>query len=47
MNHVSTFVQTAMSHLAHVGPRGWFVGFVVTLVLGAICMRGFGSRSSY
>jgi hypothetical protein len=47
MNHVSSLVQTVMSNLTHVGPKGWFVGFVATLVVGALCMRGFGSRSGY
>jgi hypothetical protein len=36
-----------MTYVAHVGPKGWFVGFVATLIIGVVCVRGFGSRSSY
>ena len=47
MNNVTSIVQTGMSYLAQVGPKGWFAGFVVALIAGIVCMRGYGSRSNY
>lgn len=40
-------LRSALNQITHFGPRQWLVAFVVVVVVGALCMRGFGSRSSY
>ncbi|MGH7136490.1 MAG: hypothetical protein ACREHD_12175 [Pirellulales bacterium] len=47
INSIHSIVQKAMSYVAHLSPMGWFVGFVVTLLVGVACMRGFGSRTNF
>ena len=47
MNSINTLVQKGVNYLGHMSPTGWFVGFVVTLLLGVLCMRGFGSRADF
>ncbi len=43
-----------MSHLYHferyletLGPRHWVVILAAMILVGVICLRGFGSRSNY
>ena len=47
VNSINTIVQRGMNYLEHTSPTGWFVGFVVTLLVGIACMRGFGSRADF
>lgn len=36
-----------MSRLNQFGPKQWLIGLGLVVVVGALCMRGFGSRSGY
>jgi len=36
-----------MSYVDHMGRGEWLFVVIVGLVIGMICMRGLGSRSSY
>jgi hypothetical protein len=47
INSINAFLQRGMTYLAHMSPTGWFVGLVVTLLVGIACMRGFGSRADF
>lgn len=42
----STFNQ-ASRWLEQMTATDWFIAFVVVVVVGCFCMRGFGSRSNY
>ena len=47
MNAVWVIVRTGMSYFTRLGPQGWLLCFVIVMVAGVVCMRGFGSRSNY
>lgn len=36
-----------MSYVSHFGPQEWLLSFLVVVGIGIVCMRGFGSRSTY
>lgn len=36
-----------LHHVNRLNRQEWIMLFVVALVLGAYCMRGFGSRANY
>jgi hypothetical protein len=44
---MSRFLQDIWHHMDHMGPRHWFWVLVVAIIVGAVCLRGFGSRSQY
>jgi drug/metabolite transporter (DMT)-like permease len=33
--------------IERMGPQEWLFAFIGVVLLGLICLRGFGSRSSY
>jgi hypothetical protein len=35
------------NRMVHMDRQDWIVVFVVLVVAGSFCLRGFGSRSSY
>ncbi|MFV1968174.1 MAG: hypothetical protein ACC628_22355 [Pirellulaceae bacterium] len=37
----------AQNHLTHMDRQQWVVVFVIASIIGAFCMRGFGSRTGY
>jgi len=39
--------RSALSHISHFGPQEWLLTLIAVVIVGAVCMRGFGSRSSY
>ncbi len=39
--------QDFTSYIDHMGRTEWFFVVMVGLVIGVICLRGLGSRSSY
>ena len=41
------FMQHATRVLDHMGPQEWVVVLGAMIVVGCICLRGFGSRSQY
>jgi hypothetical protein len=41
------YVNNAMRYINHFGTHEWMLLLLGALVLGAVCMRGFGSRSNY
>ena len=47
MNTGWMLVRTGMNCFKQLGPQGWFLCFVIVMVGGALCMRGYGSRSNY
>lgn len=47
MHTVSYLTHLALSYIPHLGPSGWLLGLFATLGVGVICLRGFGSRSSF
>jgi len=40
-------INTVMSWFAGFDRHQWLLALVVGMVLGVLCMRGFGSRSNY
>jgi len=44
---MSHYFQEIMRHVDHLGPRGWFWVLAAAIIVGAFCLRGFGSRSRY
>jgi hypothetical protein len=41
------FCRDLFSYIDHMGRGEWFFIAAVGLVIGILCMRGLGSRSSY
>ena len=41
------FGDTIMQHTGRLDRTQWLVVFVCIVVIGFVCMRGFGSRSNY
>ncbi len=39
--------RQAMSYVSHFGPQEWLLSFLAVVGIGIVCMRGFGSRSTY
>lgn len=39
--------QALMRGIDHMHTQHWLLALVVAVVIGALCMRGFGSRSTY
>jgi len=44
---MSGFYHDLVSYIDHMGRGEWLFVATVGLVIGVICMRGLGSRSSY
>jgi hypothetical protein len=44
MNHI---FRQVMQLVDHMGMREWFWVMAAMIVVGLICLRGFGSRSKY
>jgi hypothetical protein len=40
-------INTVMHYADRLGPRDWFFVLAIMIVVGLVCMRGFGSRSQY
>ncbi|HVA49592.1 MAG TPA: hypothetical protein VNH11_24710 [Pirellulales bacterium] len=47
MNTIWTLLRAATHYVTHFGPFGWLGCFLLTLAVGVVCLRGFGSRSNY
>jgi hypothetical protein len=41
------FFHDIVRHLDRWGPQQWFLVLAAMILVGAICLRGFGSRSQY
>jgi hypothetical protein len=41
------FWRDIVHYVNRMGPNEWFVVLAVMIVVGVVCMRGFGSRSRY
>jgi hypothetical protein len=39
--------QEVVRHVEHMSPRECFWVLAAVIIVGAICLRGFGSRSRY
>ncbi|HEY2147147.1 MAG TPA: hypothetical protein VGH32_04375 [Pirellulales bacterium] len=46
-NYISQLVDSALQSVSHLDRNAWLVVLIVALVVGTICLRGFGSRSDY
>ena len=44
---VWSILRLITSHVRHFGPQEWFLSLIGVVVLGIVCLRGFGSRSEY
>lgn len=44
---MSHFVRELIHYVDRMGPQQWFIVLAVVVVIGALCLRGFGSRSKY
>lgn len=44
---LETMLYRAQHYVTHLSRHEWMVVFAVVVVLGAFCMRGFGSRTDY
>ena len=41
------FYREIMRYLDHLSPQGWLLVLAGVIIVGLICMRGYGSRSHY
>lgn len=41
------YFRVAMHYIEHLDTQQWLLVFIVAVGIGAVCMRGFGSRSNY
>lgn len=46
-NYISQLIDGALQSVSHLDRNAWLVVLVAALVVGTICLRGFGSRSDY
>jgi hypothetical protein len=44
---MSHFFREILRYGDHLGPHGWFWVLAAMILVGVICLRGFGSRSQY
>ena len=44
---MSRLIDTYVGYLHQLGTWEWFAVLVAVLVMGMMCMRGFGSRTNY
>jgi hypothetical protein len=40
-------LRQAMNYVNRMGPQEWVLLLAAMIVVGLICMRGYGSRSNY
>lgn len=41
------YIHQVQQAAGHLNKQAWFLVLVATVVVGMICLRGFGSRSGY
>lgn len=39
--------REAMRFIEHMGLQEWLLALIAVVLVGLVCMRGFGSRSNY
>ena len=44
---MSRLIDSCIRQLYQLGQWEWFAVLIVVLVVGGLCMRGFGSRTDY
>jgi hypothetical protein len=44
---MSRYIDTYLRYIAQMSEWDWFVVLLVVLAMGIVCMRGFGSRTTY
>ncbi len=44
---MSHFWREIMHYVDRMGPSEWFLVLAAMIVVGVVCLRGFGSRSRY
>lgn len=42
-----SILKLLTNHVRHFGPQEWFLSLIGVVVVGFVCLRGFGSRSNY
>lgn len=47
MPRVDKLIHNALRSVEHFDKQDWMFVMIAVLVLGALCLRGFGSRSNY
>ena len=47
MAMLSRLINQGMRYVEGLDRQEWLVVLVISVLLGALCLRGFGSRSSY
>jgi hypothetical protein len=47
IQYMNRLCDHALRYVGHLTPQEWLLVLAVVVLLGLICMRGFGSRSSY
>ena len=46
-HHLHITIYKVQHHATHMDRQEWIVVFGVVVVIGALCLRGFGSRTKY
>lgn len=46
-NYLQTLANTALKSADGMNPKQWMLACAVLMVVGFLCLRGFGSRSNY
>jgi hypothetical protein len=41
------YYNQAMNSIAHFNNQDWFLIMIGVVIVGMVCMKGFGSRSGY
>ncbi len=41
------FLKDLWCYIERMNPTAWLVLFAVVVIIGVICLRGFGSRAEY
>lgn len=47
MRHLYCIYHDMMRFVERMDPQEWLLALIAVVVVGLVCMRGYGSRSSY
>ncbi|MGW8257103.1 MAG: hypothetical protein ACWGMZ_06435 [Thermoguttaceae bacterium] len=47
MSKINYFIREVLHYASQLDPQEWVIVLCVLIIIGALCLRGFGSRSDY
>ncbi|NUQ63027.1 MAG: hypothetical protein HUU20_11090 [Pirellulales bacterium] len=47
MGRLNYVLHDVMRYVERMGPQEWLFALILVVLVGFVCLRGFGSRTSY